>query len=104
MKKILSVVNDFRVTFNIRIVSKGDHYGLGDKLIYENDRECIEFYDSRFTNIHKLGQFIACYDIDSILEHKGKLLLYTSVSDWQVSHQNILDIQRFITRYIIMEK
>ena len=81
-EKTIQVVNDFGVPFNVRIHEK-------------NSKKIVSFYDARYEHT-EYGQFIASYYADTIAEHDNKLILYLDIENWQVSHENIKEIQKHL--------
>jgi len=81
--------NDCSV-FNVRIVFKGDCYGLDDCLEHEKSDPLIEFYDSAYSkNKDSLGYFVSRYFASTLLSpnrdpHCG-LMLDTGHSSWAFS-------------------
>ncbi|MDD4840286.1 MAG: hypothetical protein PHE93_06465 [Clostridia bacterium] len=65
----MSIMAQFGM-FNVRIVEKGDVYGLNDCLTYKETEPLVEFYDIRFINDKdwKRGQFISRYCVSTLLE------------------------------------
>lgn len=101
MKKLIQVVNENGIPFNVRLLEKGEAYGLNDCLTHDGDEPLIEFYDGRYCNedFHiERGQFVARYYLETILEHSGELLLYTDIEDWQVSGKNIREIKKHFSQ------
>lgn len=92
MIKVLQVTNeDTGVKFNVRLLEQGEAWGADDKLRYEEEEPAIEFYDARYPHTI-LGQFITRYNIRSIAEHRGELLLYADVKAWRITRANIEEI------------
>jgi hypothetical protein len=58
------------MTFNVLIIRKGETYGLNNCLIHDDEMPMVEFYDTRFDH-SPLGQFIARYDADTLVEDDG---------------------------------
>lgn len=71
------------VRFTARLLREGDHYGARDCLVWDDARPGVEFYDTRFPHT-ALGQFVARYDVESILNMPAGLLLYGGVPDWRI--------------------
>ena len=58
----LKIFHDTRshLIWAVRIVEKGDKYGLKDGLTHEGDEPLVEFYDTRYEHTN-LGQFVSRY-------------------------------------------
>lgn len=76
------------IHFNIRIIAKGDKYGLNNVMTHEDKHDMgpmVEFYDPRFQHTPN-GQFVSRYYVSTILavDHGG-LCLDGSVPAWNVN-------------------
>lgn len=86
----LATVQNIRtngMSFNVRVVEKGEQYGLNMCLTHEDDMPMIEFYDTRykFDRIGDIimGQFITRYNLDTFKTVQGTgLNLDGGVHDW----------------------
>jgi hypothetical protein len=79
--------------FNVRIVRKGDKYGLDFCLTHKQDDSLVEFYDVRYPHT-EFGQFVSRYYVSTILEReRNGLCLDGGVPDWSIS-ANDMDIVR----------
>jgi hypothetical protein len=103
---VARVVNDKGRTFNVRLVRKGDRYGLNDCLVHDNDEPLVEFWDATYENDPRftpgLGQFVSRYCL-GILAGKDEdgyygygrgsagLDLCGHVSEWKVTGENVVD-------------
>ena len=86
--------------FNVRILRKGEKYGLEDCLIHKERKPLVEFYDYRHRNDKewKRGQFVSRYYAATILEHDPNfgLLLDNGVPAWTVSAESMRDILEWL--------
>lgn len=88
----LSVVTnkETKISFMVRIVERGDHYGHKMGLCHGGDVPMIEFYDTRYKFDRDgdiiLGQFISRYYLDTFKEIKpgDGLNLQGGVSAWNL--------------------
>ena len=75
--------------WTVRIVRKGDRYGLRDVLVHDGDEPMVEFYDARWTErFGPRGQFASRYYVRTLAEHgdySGGLDLHGGVPDWDVT-------------------
>lgn len=80
------------VAWNVRLVRKGQQYGLNDKLTHDREDPLVEFFDSRYDHT-PLGQFVSRYYLSTLLArpHSG-LCLDTGSLLWVVSEETMLDI------------
>ncbi len=84
--------------FNVRVVNKGDKYGLDFCLTHEEDKPLVEFYDVRYPHT-EFGQFVSRYYVSTILGDDGYgpkdsgLNLHGGVPEWTVSERH-MDIVR----------
>ena len=56
--------------FGVRILSRGDRYGLNDKLVYGEEKPQVEFYDLHSANKKGFGpngQFVSRYYLSTLL-------------------------------------
>jgi hypothetical protein len=72
---IARVVNDAGRAFNVRLVRKGDRYGLDDCLVHDKDEPMIEFWDATYENDPRftagLGQFVSRYFLATLTGQDG---------------------------------
>jgi hypothetical protein len=69
--KVLFVVNDRGRAFNVRLVERGDRYGLDDCLTHDRDDPLVEFYDAKYAGDDRFGprgQFVSRYYRSTLLE------------------------------------
>lgn len=63
--------------FSIKVLNRGDRYGLNDCLTHEGDKPLVEFYDGE--------QFVSRYYVETIMEHGARALsLQGDVPAWTV--------------------
>lgn len=70
---MIKVVNDRGRVFNVRVVLKGQNYGLNDCLVHNStiDSPLIEFYDATYEgkkDFGERGQFVSRYFLDTLQE------------------------------------
>ena len=82
--------------FNVRILRKGEKYGLEDCLTHKERKPLVEFYDYRHRNDKewKRGQFVSRYYAGTLLKHDLNfgLLLYGDSPEWTVSADYMREI------------
>ena len=81
-EKVIQVVNQKGIPFNVRIHEKNGH-------------KIVSFYDARF-KFTEYGQKVSDYFASSIANHHNNLILDFSVRDWEVSRENIKEIQKHL--------
>lgn len=95
--------------FNVRVVMRGDKYGLADCLTHDDSRPLVEFYDSRFMKgpeFEKRGQFVQRYYFqtltqrDTIGDCKAGLCLYGGVPDWRLTGAELAEAIEYARKYI----
>lgn len=86
--------------FNIRIVARGDGYGVNDNVIHDRDDFLVEFYDATATRHGPRGHFVSRYFGITILGCRDGLLLDGS-SGLTISHDGIRDVQRYLRGYML---
>ena len=82
--------------FNVRILRKGEKYGLENCLTHKERKPRVEFYDYRHRDDKewKRGQFVSRYYAETILKHDLNfgLSLDGGVPEWTVSAESMRDI------------
>lgn len=82
--------------FNVRILRKGEKYGLENCLTHKERKPLVEFYDYRHRDDKewKRGQFVSRYYAETILKHDLNfgLSLDGGVPEWTVSAESMRDI------------
>ena len=82
--------------FNVRILRKGEKYGLEDCLTHKERKPLVEFYDYRHRNDKewKRGQFVSRYYAETLLKHDLNfgLVLYGDSPEWIVSADYMREI------------
>jgi hypothetical protein len=87
--------------FNVRIVNKGDKYGLDNCLTHEGDKPLVEFYDTRYLHT-EFGQFVSRYYVETILSDDGYgpkdcgLILHGGVPEWTLSAKDMDTVRNFL--------
>ncbi len=73
--KVTTITNDAGRSFNVRLIRKGDRFGLNDKLIHKDAEPMIEFWDATYENDPRftlgLGQFVARYALGTLTGKPG---------------------------------
>lgn len=101
MGKVLKLVNNHGVPFNVRLVEKGEKYGLDWCLTHDKDDPLVEFYDAsqdkdKFT---EYGQFVTRYYLKTILDRDPQsnagLMLDGGSPAWVMSGENMREIYEF---------
>lgn len=86
--------------FNVRIVAKGERYGLNDCLVHDKDEPLVEFFDAAqdHTVFGPLGQFVSRYYRSTLIESKNHdgLLLDTGAPHWQIGAEGLRAVKEFI--------
>ena len=87
------IKNDKGREFFIRVVMKGDRYGLKDCLTHTEDSPMIEFYDYTYAgdkDFGPRGQFVTRYYAETLsgnVERKYGLDLCGHVNEWSVDEK-----------------
>ena len=104
IKFTLQVTNNEGRSFNVRLVEKGDSYGLDDCLIHEDQMglgSMVEFYDATYVNKNGFGprgQFVSRYYLQTLREGRSHLYglnLHGGVSEWSLSAENVQTVLRY---------
>jgi hypothetical protein len=107
MSKIVArVVNDRGLAFNVRLVRRGDRYGLNNCLVHDCDEPLVEFWDASLENDPRftpgLGQFASRYYLGTLTgkfgyhghDHRAAprgISLCGHVPQWSVTGGNVAD-------------
>lgn len=87
--------------FNVRIVSRGEKYGLNFALTHEGIMPLVEFYDSRYPHTEH-GQFVSRYYLDTILNRDPRfgLSLDGGIEEWTVPAQAMGEVITTLKRLV----
>ena len=87
--------------FNVRVVNKGEKYGLDFCLTHNSDKPLVEFYDTRYPHT-EFGQFVSRYYVETILgedgygSEEGGLNLDGGIPEWTVSAKDMETVRNFL--------
>lgn len=97
MKFNVKIVRDSEtgVTWAVRLVTKGEVFGSNSHITHKEDEPFVEFFDTRHSHTD-LGQFVSRYNLSTLLEHKGGLLLDTGSPDWYVSARTMTHVHNWL--------
>lgn len=71
--------------WTVRIVEKGESYGLNNSLTHKDEDPLVEFYDARYPHTD-LGQFVSRYCLSILLDRSAEQGLFLdSEPSWQLS-------------------
>jgi hypothetical protein len=91
--------------WTVRMLWKGDKYGLGDCLTHEGDDPLVEFYDSRQDRdkFGPWGQFVQRHYAGTLLSHPPGhgIDLYVGVPGWQVTWSDLWTILVWIEDQVV---
>lgn len=92
------------IVFCVRIVEKGDTYGLNNCLTHTDSEPLVEFYDKRFPHT-EYGQFVSRYNLTTLLKMKKNLglNLQGGVPDWSVNAQGMKEVLQWLEKFEIVE-
>lgn len=98
----ITVKNDRRVSFTVRLVRKGQKYGKDFCLVYNEDKPMIEFYDQRYIPAFTgFGQFVSRYYVSTFMDIKdGGLSLDSDIDNWTLTEDNVKSIQESIKNIV----
>ena len=84
----------------MRIVRRGDQYGLDGCLTHDKDEPLVEFYDTRYEagSWSGFGQFVSRYYVGTLLEHSDRhgLILHGGVAEWVVSATGMARVVQYL--------
>lgn len=85
--------------FNVRILRKGEKYGLNDDLTRDGNEPLVEFYDLDYQDDYwPRGQFVSRYYLSTMLEHEPDtgLDLDSGVKAWYVDKETMDQVMDWI--------
>src|SRR5437899_65527 len=101
-KIVARVINDEGRTFNVRLVRRGDRYGLNEGLVHDKNEPLVEFWDATYEHDPRftpgLGQFTSRYYLSTLTGKDGDLArrqvsrglaLCGHVPAWTVTGENV---------------
>ena len=101
---ILKVITDKDRPFTVKIIRKGDAYGLNDCLTHDDEQgfgSMVEFYDASQNPAHfdPEGQFVSRYYISTIMEgvyaDQG-LCLDGGIPVWAIDRITMREVRNFL--------
>lgn len=105
-------MNDKRMIIGkwyVRIIERGDSYGLNDCLVWESSKPGVEFYDysQDKSKFGERGQCVSRYYIETLLEdamlnyygRNQRLDLYGGVPSWKVENKEMRVIIKFLEEF-----
>ncbi len=97
--------------WNVRIVSRSESYGRNDCLCHDEDKELVEFYDTRYRNDKewKRGQFVSRYYLETLLEDANRLYriglsLDGGIPEWTVTAEDMIKIIAWLRKFDAQRK
>lgn len=99
---LLSVKNELGVPFTVRVVHQGDRYGRDNVVVHEEQESLVEFYDARFPFYSDpsgkvLGQFVSRYQVSTIAEGSGGLVLDGGCHEWSLSCSEMKQVRSWLS-------
>ena len=94
----IKIFHDTRshLVWAVRIVEKGDKYGVDDCL--DNDgKPLVEFYDTRYEHTD-LGQFVSRYPLGTLADGEGGLNLDGCEPEWTIHRPCMHRIRDWLRR------
>lgn len=104
-QRLLSITggSDANVPMMVRVIVKGEHYGLNGSLVHDKDDPLVEFYDLRHPSDRDgpvNGQFISRYYLSTLLRKNqdplAGLCLDGRVPDWVVPAIGMVHVRAFL--------
>ena len=82
------------ISFNVRLVRRGDKYGQNNCLTHDNDAPMVEFYDARYP-YSEFGQFVTRYYTSTLIRRGSPargIQLDGGSPDWSITADNERDV------------
>ena len=84
------------LTWTVRLVRKGDPYGLNLQVVHDKDDPMVEFYDTRHPHT-EWGQFVSRYNLSTLREHPERgINLDGGIPDWSVSAELMSEVYAWL--------
>jgi hypothetical protein len=85
------------IPFTVRLIFKGDRYGLNYAICHDKKEPLVEFYDTRY-NHTKFGQFVSRYYLSTILQIPARqgLNLHGGIKQWSISSSTLKLVQDWL--------
>jgi len=89
-----------KIPFRVRIVEKGQKYGLNSCLSHDNKEPLVEFYDKRFPHTEH-GQFVSRYYLSTLTERDNSngLNLSGGVPNWSIDGDTMNQVTAWLKNY-----
>lgn len=72
------------LSWAVRVVFEGEHYGLAGAIVHAVPEPLVEFFDTRYEHTD-LGQFVSRYYLSTLLDRNDDgLCLDGGVRDWRI--------------------
>lgn len=82
----------------VRLIFKGEGYGLNDEVIHAHDEPLVEFFDTRYEHTD-LGQFVSRYYRCTLLGgDEGGLCLQGGVPTWSIGGECMKRIRNWLKK------
>ena len=90
--------------WTVKIIAKGDTYGLDKCLTNDEDKALVEFYDRSYLKMFgEEGQFVSRYYAETLLvEHKKHigLNLQDGVPGWQITAAGMEEVRDWLIQNV----
>ena len=90
----------------VRLVHQGDRYGRDGCLTHDKEEPLVEFYDGDYDFepwLGTKGQFVARYNLGTLLEHSGGLCLEGGTPKWTLGAVEMQEIRAWLVARILAE-
>lgn len=79
--------------WKVKVIFKGDAYGLNDCLTHDNIEPTVEFWDLTH------NQFVSRYYLTTLMEIRGHgLNLHGGVPGWQIDADSVRQVQNWLSQ------
>lgn len=101
MDKFMTVVS-YGIPFHVKLINKGEKYGLDHCLTHDKTDPLVEFYDARYVkNFESLGQFVSRYYLSTLINDKDNLICYGlnlhgGIPDWKINSECMQQIYNWL--------
>lgn len=99
-QNLMFVENENGRQFAVKLLSRGDRYGLEKCLEWDSDKMGVEFYDVKYAGdgFDELGQFVSRYYAETLVgtPTHADFSLAGGVAAWTIDRNNAIRIKAWV--------
>ena len=104
-RNLYFVENSKGKQFAVKLLAKGDSYGLDKCLTWDKDSPGVEFYDVTYAGdgFDEVGQFVSRYYASTILDSDGGLNLNGEIPEWNIDWASMNNVRAWMHKRLSEE-